>query len=202
MLFRNNKRRKKMTRKIMGIMLVALMIAAVSVPLVGGINADNRSDMQEISNQMTQPTQPDLVAYEDGSTTPSGNDIYNPPNPPNSQFWQNYNNIGQFFYLFKLEVQNDGPGGINCTITISLNTGGLLMGWISYPALAGGSNTEFFTVANLPLTTDFVDISNVDDSVVMWLGVLTTPFHPAFSLIVTATDEDIGGLTDTGYADP
>jgi hypothetical protein len=191
-----------MERKIIRIMIVMLLISTTIVPLVTGINVDNNSDKLETSIQMIQPTQPDLVAYEDGSTAPSGDNIYNPPSSPDSQFWQSFAHIGQFLYFFKLEVQNDGPGGINCTIAISLNMGGFLIGWISYPVWDGGSNTQFFTQANLPLTTDFVDISLVGDSVVMWLGVLTTPFHPAFSLIVTATDEDIGGLTDSGYADP
>jgi len=193
---------KKMKRRVVGIFVMTLLIATASVPLVKGIDGNNNSKKQEVSIQMTQPTQPDLSAYEDGSATPSGNDIYNPPSPPISQFWQNYNHIGQFLYFFKLEVQNDGPGGINCTVTISLNAGGFIVGWIVYPAWDGASNTQFFTSANLPLATDFVDISYVGDSVVMWIGVLTTPFHPVFSLSVTATDEDIGGLTDTGYTDP
>jgi hypothetical protein len=124
-------------------LVVGIIVLFVGVGIILGISGSSK---RVSDGKSVQYSQPDLLWLAPNSTW-MGNDIYDAP-PPTKQIGLPFWHFLWFFYVFQIEIQNDGPDWLyNSTIQTTKLSSGPAFGGLLYPKedLNGGLAMMPFT---------------------------------------------------------
>jgi len=153
-----------MSKKIIEIFVVMLFVGAGVMPSINGY-----------------PTsKPDLIVYSPG---PNGNDIYESPPPTIQIYGSTFHNA--MFYLFLIDIQNDGDSMMNCTIQTNK-----LTGWTFPTSVLYYPTYQGFSTMPLTSTPQWLPMILQNGHLLMLLIVIKLPFFPQVQVRLDAVSLD------------
>jgi len=173
-----------MRKKIIGIFVIILFVGAGVVPSISG-STTKSTDVKSAPNiKKINPTAtcypraiPDLIVYT--MAGPYGNDIYESP-PPSTQNYGYLFSQFSIFYLFVIQIQNDGTAGMNCSINSTLMSGkALSASRIYYPTSTGFVSQPLTSVQMLPYIPP-------DGSLMIFMFVIKFPWGSPVKVLLGA----------------